>query len=130
MKNFFKKIFVISLDNAEGNRRKIQLKEHLKEVGWEFGEMEFVQAIHGDTVGTPNWWKCGGGAWGCYRSHLQILERCINENISPVLILEEDVVFVKDFVSKFKTYIAHLPDDWGLAYLGGQHLKAKLVYLS
>ena len=126
MKDFFKQVFVISLDNDEGRRRRARLLAHLEEVGWPFCKVDFFQAVHGDTVGVPDWWKPGGGAWGCYRSHLSILERCLNSNTSPILILEDDVIFVKDFAKKVKAYLEHLPDDWGLAYLGGQHLKTEV----
>ena len=97
MKEFFKQVFVISLDNEAGKRRRSRLLDHLKEINWPFCKVDFFQAVHGDTVGVPDWWKIGGGAWRCYRSHLTILERCLNSNTSPILILEDDVIFVKDF---------------------------------
>lgn len=122
MRDFFEKVMVISLDNAEGERRRGLLTKHLKEVGWPFKEPEFFRAVHGDTVGWPDWWKVGGGAWGCYRSHLAVIERCLNGGDSPVLILEDDVIFLDGFADRVKDYLEHLPDDWGMAYLGGQHL--------
>ena len=123
MRDFFEKIIVISLNNAEGERRRNLLVEHLKAIDWPFCEPEFFSAVHGDTVGFPDWWKAGGGAWGCYRSHLAVIERCLNDGTSPVLILEDDVIFSEDFAQRVETYLRHLPDDWGMAYLGGQHLK-------
>lgn len=51
MQKFFEKVFVISLENAEGKKRKCRLEGHLEEVGWELGEVEWVRAVHGDTVG-------------------------------------------------------------------------------
>ena len=64
MRDFFEKVIVISLNNAEGERRRTLLSEHLKAIDWPFREPEFFSAVHGDTVGFPDWWKTGGGSWG------------------------------------------------------------------
>jgi hypothetical protein len=39
-----------------------------------------------------------------------------------VLILEDDAVCVPDFASRYAEFAEHLPSDWGMVYLGGQHL--------
>jgi hypothetical protein len=36
----------------------------------------------------------------------------------------DDAGFVPDFVEHLNAYVRELPEDWGLAYLGGQHLYA------
>ncbi|MGB7323991.1 MAG: hypothetical protein WBD31_03910, partial [Rubripirellula sp.] len=43
--------------------------------GWPFPEPERFAAIDGRRVATPPQWRAGNGAWGCYRSHLLILEK-------------------------------------------------------
>lgn len=80
-------------------------------------------AVDGQLVPAPEWWKQGAGAWGCYRSHLAILERCLNENVDSVLVLEDDATFPADFVDRARTYLEHVPDDWEMLYLGGQCIK-------
>jgi hypothetical protein len=35
--------------------------------------------IDGRRLATPPQWRAGNGAWGCYRSHLLILEKCLLE---------------------------------------------------
>lgn len=124
MKDFFENVYVISLDNLEGGRRREALRQHMRDVAWPFCETEFHTAIHGDTTGYPWWWKVGGGAWGCYRSHLAIIEKHLStRSDKPILILEDDVVFCENFTQRAKDYLENLPDDWGMAYFGRQHLK-------
>ena len=84
--------------------------------------VEVWRAIHGVTVQHPEWWTAGRGAWGCYRSHMQILEKCYNEGIESYLVFEDDAVFRADFDQEFTQFAASLPDDWEMAYLGGQLL--------
>ncbi len=42
---------------------------------------ERFAAIDGRRLATPEQWRAGNGAWGCYRSHLLILEKCLLEGI-------------------------------------------------
>ena len=37
---------------------------------------------------------------------------------------EDDAGFGSEFTEQLQQYVAELPEDWGLAYLGGQHLYA------
>lgn len=80
------------------------------------------KAVHGDTVKHPDWWKAGNGAWGCYRSHVQILEKAYNDNLECYLVLEDDAIFRDDFDELFEQYWNALPSDWEMAYIGGQLL--------
>lgn len=111
--------FLINLD-----RRNDRLLEwHAQRPDpWPFPEVERYPAIDGKKIPTPPQWKNGNGAWGCYRSHLNILEKCLMEGVSSYVVFEDDAGFVEDFGKAYLDYVSHLPDDWGLAYLGGQHL--------
>ncbi|HEY1601636.1 MAG TPA: glycosyltransferase family 25 protein [Pirellulales bacterium] len=90
---------------------------------WPFAEPIRVRAVDGRLAPPPAWWRSGPGAWGCYRSHLSILEDCLNKRIESVLLLEDDAIFVPDFREKVEEFFSHLPDDWSFVYLGGEHLK-------
>lgn len=107
------------------DRRQDRWQEFLNAFPNELGSVERYQAIDGKQVPHPTWWQAGGGAWGCYRSHLRILEECLNNNIESCLFLEDDATFPADFGAKFDQFTSELPDDWGMIYLGGQHLFAK-----
>lgn len=89
---------------------------------WPFGEIERYTAIDCTKVKAPMWWKQGNPAWGCYRSHLNIIEDCLNRDITSVLLLEDDAEWVPDFAARWESFIARVPKDWECLYLGGQHL--------
>ena len=82
-------------------------------------------AVHGDSCKPPPFWNAGNGAWGCYRSHLQILEYCMSEKIHSYMVLEDDAVFVNDFDQKYDAFLEELPTDWDMFYLGGQLMHAE-----
>ena len=91
---------------------------------WPFGTVERVAAIDGDNCPQPSWWQAGKYAWGCYNSHLNILEQCLNQKIDSCLFLEDDAICCDGFGEKIAAFKDELPDDWEMIYLGGQHLHA------
>ena len=62
------------------------------------------------------------GEVGCFLSHWHIWNKCIEKNES-ILVLEDDVVFVDDFMDKFFEGYNFIPDDWDMIYLGCNHKK-------
>jgi hypothetical protein len=116
----FDRIVCISL-----KRRPDRREAFLKRVpaDWPWGPVEIVDAVDGKLCKHPAWWKQGGGAWGCYRSHLGVIEHALNAGAESLLILEDDATFVEGFSEKAQEYLCRLPEDWGQAYFGGQHLK-------
>jgi hypothetical protein len=75
------------------------------------GSVEVVRAIHGDTVTPPGWWTAGRGAWGCYRSHLQILETCYSDGLESYLVFEDDAVFRERCEEQCREFMQHVPCD-------------------
>jgi glycosyltransferase involved in cell wall biosynthesis len=51
-------------------------------------------------------------------SFLHALKDAINNHFNRILVLEDSVVFTKEFRDKFAETITKLPDDWHLLYLG------------
>ncbi len=94
---------------------------------WPFRPVERVSAVDGERVPPPGWWRPGSGAWGCYRTHLRLIEDALNQGVNSLLVFEDDALFGKDFASKVRRFLARVPADWGMLYLGGQHLKSKEV---
>ena len=90
---------------------------------WPFKEPEKIYGIDGKKVHPPGWWKQGGGAWGCYRAHLRIIEDCLNNDIQSVLLLEDDALCCENFVQRWEAFKTELPANWQMVYLGGQHLR-------
>jgi len=93
---------------------------------WPFRFPERYAAIDGGLATPPDWWKDGGGAWGCYKAHLRILEDCLSNEINSVLILEDDAICIDGFTEKVQDFWKHLPEDWEMVYLGGQHIQENL----
>ena len=116
----FERVYVINLP-----RRKERLESFFQKIpaDWPFRFPEQYVAIDGGLVPSPAWWDGGGGAWGCYKAHLRILEDCLSNEINSVLILEDDAVVVEGFAEKVQEFWKHLPEDWEMVYLGGQHIQ-------
>lgn len=109
--------FVISLLHHE--ERLTNFYKELTKVA-SLPEVEVWPAINGDTCPPPELWKAGGGAWGCYKSHLNILEYCLNNNISSYIVFEDDARIKPSFDLQYKNTTNNLPPDWEQLYFGGQ----------
>lgn len=93
---------------------------------WPFGKIVRFPAVNGQLAPPPSWWTAGEGAWGCYRSHVQILETCLTSGVERVLIMEDDAFLVEEFEASCHCFFHHLPEQWKMIYLGGQHLQQHL----
>jgi hypothetical protein len=116
----FDRVFVVSLERRP--ERLAAFMERARGAGLPF-DVEPFQAVDGKVVHPPEWWKQGRGAWGCYRSHLRIIEDALQCGHERVLIFEDDAVFCEGFSDRVLRYLASLPAGWVQAYLGGQHLR-------
>jgi GR25 family glycosyltransferase involved in LPS biosynthesis len=92
--------------------------------GWQLPQVEVWPAVEGDVVGVPGYFREGGGAWGCLRSHVGILEKCLMEGVNSVLVLEDDAEWMKDTWERLEVFLASVPGDWSQLMLGGQHMQA------
>jgi len=119
----FERVYVINLPRRTERWEAFSQK---LPADWPFRLPERYAAIDGGLASPPDWWKDGGGAWGCYKAHLRILEDCLSNEINSVLILEDDAVCVEGFTEKVQAFWQHLPDDWEMVYLGGQHIQENL----
>jgi SAM-dependent methyltransferase len=81
---------------------------------------ERVVGLDGAKLGKPAWFDQQEGAWGCLRTHLRLIEDAI-ELDQDVLIFEDDVIFAADFAERIGPFLAAVPDDWDMVYLGGLH---------
>lgn len=117
----FERAFVISLRDRP--QRLANFRESLPEAQW-LPEVETWWAINGQMCPPPDNWHAGGGAWGCYRSHMQIMEYCLNNRVTSYIVFEDDAQFADNFADAHE-FIENVPDDWQQIYLGGQLMHAK-----
>lgn len=94
---------------------------------WGLPEIRRWDATVGRKIPKPEWWKAGGGAFGCYLSHMRIYEHMFQNDIGVALVLEDDAKFQPDFGRSLEQVFEEVPDGWQQLYLGGQFLKAKKV---
>ena len=120
LRDYFERCFVITLAKRQDDRYKDFCARILPD--WPFVQPERWQAVDGTLVPEPTWWTEGSGSWGCYCSHRQILEYCLNNNIKSMIVLEDDAVLRDGFSEKVTKFIKNVPDDWQMLYFGGQHL--------
>ena len=118
--HFFDRIYVVNLD-----RRPDRWQRFLDELpsNWPFGPPFRFRAVDGNSERPAQGWKENLGAWGCYRSHIEVLKHAIDNQLHRVLILEDDAVFCPNFSNEVERFIKHLPQDWRMIYLGGQHIE-------
>lgn len=83
-------------------------------------DISVSRGICGDICKPPDNWTAGNGAWGCYKSHLNILEQCLNDGIGSYVVFEDDAQFKPNFLDVFQNTFKHVPDDWDQIYFGGQ----------
>lgn len=116
---FVERAFVISLPFRQDRLTNFRgLTEGLQSIP----KVEVWNAVHGDTCQPPENWVAGAGAWGCYRSHLAILEYCLNNHVGSYVVFEDDAQFRPGFDLALEKFASSIPDDWQQAYLGGQLL--------
>lgn len=123
LEEIFPVTFVVNLPSRED--RWEAFCERMRD-RWPFGKIVRFPAVSGQLAPPPSWWTAGEGAWGCYRSHVQILETCLTSGVERVLIMEDDAFLVDDFETSCYSFFQHLPEHWKMIYLGGQHLQQQL----
>jgi glycosyl transferase family 25 len=78
-------------------------------------------ALDGDELEVPAHWRHTAGAYGCLRSHLEVVSEARRRGAPSVFIFEDDVVFDEHLQQKFRASIGQLPADWDMLYLGALH---------
>lgn len=121
--HYFDRIVVINL--AKNPERFTRIADELKHKCLA-GPDDIVrhEAVHGDSMPHPAWYRAGNGAWGCLSSHIEVLEDAWNTGSEHTLIIEDDTVFADDLLTRFPEIMKEVPKEYGQLYLGGQHQQA------
>lgn len=110
----FDKVYCINLPHRT-DRRENFLSEVTK---YDLGDFEFFNAYYGQKL--PNLHNLPSGCVGLIQTNIDIIKKSIDNNYETIAILEDDCTFT-DEVSRIDTYFNHLPNDWDMLYLGGNH---------
>lgn len=64
-------------------------------------------------------YKCGlkPKYLACLNSHLSIIEDALEKGYDKILIMEDDIVPVRDLEKRFSDFISEVPDNWDFLYL-------------
>jgi Erv1 / Alr family len=119
--DFFDAVWCINLD-ADVERWEL-LTRQIATCDWPFREVTRFAAILGDTVGVPDYFHQGGGAWGCLASHRRVLELSLMAGHERILVIEDDADIRPDFGDRVRQFLSDLGDEpWDALMLGGQHM--------
>lgn len=138
MKNltdWFSRVYVINCQHRPD--RLEETLDHLRKTGMaDPAGVKIQRGVIGAWTTVPNDWLPGLGAWGCWRSHVNLMEDVLHERnedmsfaLDSILILEDDVFFVDGALKKLNDFMEAVPANWGQIYLGGQH-KMKTEYIN
>jgi hypothetical protein len=118
LKKYFDKIYCINLD-----RRPDRYEKFISEIS-KFGitDIERYSGVDGNTIVNDS--PLLNGELGVLTTHMGIIDRCIDDGIKSVLILEDDVVFTEE-LRKLDEYMMAVPNNWDMIYFGGNHIYGK-----
>jgi len=120
LKEYFDKIYCINLD-----RRKDRWEETIEELNkWGItDQVTRFSAIDGGTVSEDEKnYPINSGELGILLTHEKIINECIVNNYSKILILEDDIEFTND-IKNFNEFYEVTPKKWDMIYFGGNHNK-------
>jgi len=81
-------------------------------------------AVDGQRTIIPANWSDSPGAYGCLRSHLEVVQEARKLGAPSVLIFEDDAAFDPQLQDNFKTYFPQVPSDWDMLHFGANHMAA------
>ena len=122
--DYFDHVVCISLPSRDD--RWEEICGQLKSAEWPFRMPHRFSAIDGHICRPPGWMQnrypeCES-AWGCYQSHLRVLENALMNKVGKLLILEDDAVFVPGFCDGVAEFLGRVPSEWDHLFLGGEHM--------
>lgn len=137
----FDKVYVVNLESEI--RKKAQITMQLEEMGVEYVIWQAVNGYEGDVAEQFNKYKKrplgaleryknfsdkeikrkshfieSPGALGYIHTYIKILKDALKNNYNKILIIEDDVIFSKDFDVQFVEFMGKIKSDWAVLQLG------------
>ena len=123
MDGLFSKVLVINMDGQE--ERYNSVSQRLRQTGTE--TFERIRAVDGTKLTesdkkalcTPYCRAmCTPSMVGCFLSHRKCWQKCVDEGLPNMLIVEDDVLFTDNAMDGARTAVKELPPGWAMLYLG------------
>jgi hypothetical protein len=113
-------IAVINLPERPG--RLAAFRDSYAASGWAdvLGEPLVGRAWDGNRVRPWAWKKYPPGVWGCYSSHLMLIERALASHDEALYVFEDDAIFKPDSAGELRQFLLDVPSHNAL-WFGGQH---------
>ena len=110
--------FCINLDRRP--ERWEQMRSKFERCG--VAGVQRFAAVDGEQAIVPANWTDSPGAYGCLRSHLEIIDEARRRGWPNVLIFEDDAALDPDLGEKFTSYFQQVPSDWEMLHFGANHM--------
>ena len=115
LEKLFENTLVLSLPHRFDRRAFVSNELKKININW-----QFFDAVNGYEMPKETRGVLLPGEIGIKESHIQMLQKAIDNNWDSVFIFEDDVEFCPDVLDKL-TQIENVPDNCELLYLGGHH---------
>lgn len=114
LNKYFDKIYYINLDRRQDRRKACE--EQLAKYNI---TAERVTAFDTASLGIS-------GAIGCHKSHVEVLKDAYKNGYNKILLLEDDIVFTKDF-DNFSSIPSPDSFHWEMLYFGATVMKRPII---
>lgn len=123
MDDLFSKVLVINMDGEEDRYRSVC--ERLRATGTtridRVGAVDGKKLTESDKEALCTGYcraMCTPSMVGCFLSHRKCWQRCVDEGLPNVLIVEDDAIFTEHALEGARTAVRELPPAWAMLYLG------------
>ena len=117
--DYFDRTAIINL--PERADRRAETREEFKRVGWQIEnkKADFFTATQPEiAAGFPS-----AGVKGCFLSHMNAIKQAKHDNLSNILMMEDDIAFISDINKIASEALQELDKtEWGFLYLGHEHI--------
>ena len=111
---------VVVINRPDRKDRRVALETHLREIAWPFKNPIWHSATPGELLTPPKWWKSTANTWGNLQSHLQVIREARDSGAETVLVMEDDCLYLPDFLRRTARFLSLVPEQWGMLLLGGR----------
>lgn len=126
LNDFFDKIYCVNLD-FEKSKWELSLNESIK-YKFKLDRFSAIKPSEKDFETRKNIFK-KLGAYGCYRSHIEIFNDAIKNKFNSILVFEDDFYFDKYDQNLFE-FIKNVPNDWDLMYFGLNFINGEIKIIN